>query len=270
MTNPTKIAFLGAGNMATAIVRGVLAGGEVRASEIGATDLRQEAVDALADELGIRALANNREACSWAEIVVLAVKPQVLSSVLQEIADVVRADHLVVSIAAGVSAERIGRELNGRGRIVRAMPNTPALVGEGATAVARGPNAEEADLAVVERLLATTGAVVRIEERLMDAVTGLSGSGPAYAFVAIDALSDAGVRAGLTRDVATQLAAQTLLGAAKMVLATGEHPAKLKDMVTSPGGTTIAAIEALDRAGFRSALHDAVAASAARSRELSE
>jgi pyrroline-5-carboxylate reductase len=268
MTTFPTLAFLGAGNMASAMLRGLIAQNISESARIFAADVRPEALRALADTLGIQVSPSNRDACAAADVVVLAVKPQVLESVVMDVANVIGETKLLISIAAGVPIARIRQWLGGRGRVVRAMPNTPAMVGAGATAMARGPGVTDDDVAVAQRLFAATGTVVNVEERLLDAVTGLSGSGPGYAFVAIEALSDAGVRAGLGRDVATRLAAQTLLGAAKMVLETGEHPARLKDMVTSPAGTTIAGIAALDAHGFRHALHAAVEAATARSKEL--
>jgi pyrroline-5-carboxylate reductase len=268
MTTPRKTVFLGAGNMAGALLRGAVRRGGRDPQSLGLTDLRSEARAALRNELGVRDFASNQEACAWADEVVVAVKPQVLPSVLSEISGTLKPSTLVISIAAGITLDRLEYGLNGHARIVRAMPNTPALVGEGATALARGRGVSEADFSEALRLFSMVGSVVTVDERLMDAVTGLSGSGPAYAFVAIDALSDAGVRVGLPRDVATKLAAQTLLGAAKLLLETGEHPGKLKDMVTSPGGTSIAGLAALEREGLRNALIAAVEAATARSKEL--
>ena len=266
-TTPTTV-FLGAGNMARALLRGAIEQSSLPADRFGVTGVRPEAVAALTSLLGVRAFGSNLEAVRWAQVVVLAVKPQVLPAVLAEIAPALRPETLVLSIAAGFPSARIESALGGHRRIVRAMPNTPALVGAGATAISAGAGASEADVASVLNLLRGTGLVVRVDEKLMDGVTGLSGSGPAYGFLAIEALSDAGVREGLPRDVATRLAAQTLLGAAKMVLETGEHPGKLKDMVTSPGGTTIAGVAALEKHGLRAALLAAVEAASQRSREL--
>jgi pyrroline-5-carboxylate reductase len=268
MTNAPKIAFLGSGNMATALIRGALERGGFSPAQIAVTDVRSEARDALVSSHGVLGARSNPEAVKFADVIVLAVKPQILPQVLSEIAPHLEPNKLVLSIVAGVAISRLSLMLTGHDRVVRAMPNTPVLVGEGATALTKGPGASEEDYERAVTLFASTGLVVRVEERLMDAVTGLSGSGPAYVFVAIEALADAGVRAGLGREVAIKLAAQTLLGAAKMVLETGEHPAKLKDQVTSPGGTTIEAIAALERAGFRNALIEAVNASALRAREL--
>ncbi len=254
--------------MASALLRGAVRRGGRAPQSLGITDVRAEARASLTAELGVLDFASNAEACAWADEVVLAVKPQVLPNVLSEIADALAPNTLVISIAAGVTIERLEQGLRGHTRIVRAMPNTPALVGEGATALARRPGVSDADFAEATRLFSMAGTVVTVDERLLDAVTGLSGSGPGYAFVAIEALSDAGVRMGLPRDVATKLAAQTLLGAAKLLLETGEHPGKLKDMVTSPGGTTIAGLAALERGGLRNALIAAVEAATARSKEL--
>jgi len=270
MTTQRKTAFLGAGNMAGALLRGAVRRAGRDPSTLALTDIHSEARAALKTELGVAEFMSNAEACAWADEVVLAVKPQVLPGVLAEIASALGPDKLVISIAAGVTLARLEQGLQGHAKLVRAMPNTPALVGEGATALARGRGVSDEDFAQAQRLFSATGGVVTVEERLMDAVTGLSGSGPAYAFVAIEALSDAGVRVGLPRDVATKLAAQTLLGAAKLLLESGEHPGKLKDMVTSPGGTTIAGVAALEREGLRAALIAAVEAATARSKELGQ
>jgi pyrroline-5-carboxylate reductase len=270
MTTAPNIAFLGAGNMAAALLRGAILRSGLPPERLAATDARGEASEALAKQLGIQVFADNVSAAQWAEVVVLAVKPQVLPHVLAEIAPHLRADSLLISIAAGIPIARLSAVLGGRGRIVRAMPNMPALVGAGATALALGPDVTGADLETAFSLFRGAGLVVQVEEKLMDGVTGLSGSGPAFGFVAIEALSDAGVREGLPRDVATRLAAQTLLGAAQLVLETGEHPGKLKDMVTSPGGTTIAGLAALERGGLRAALQAAVQAATARAKELAD
>lgn len=268
MTTAHNVAFLGAGNMARALLRGCVLRAHIPPEQLAATDVMPEASARLASELGIRTFSTNAEACAWSTVIVLAVKPQVLPAVLPEIAPYVTPEQLVISIAAGVTAGRISAGLGGHKRVVRAMPNTPALVGEGATAIAAGPGLSPEDLAEAETLFRSVGTVVRVGESAMNAVTGLSGSGPAYGFIAIEALADAGVRVGLPRDVALQLAAQTLLGASRLVLESGEHPARLKDMVTSPGGTTIAGVAALERAGYRSALISAVEAATARSEEL--
>jgi pyrroline-5-carboxylate reductase len=268
MTNARNFAFLGAGNMARALLYGCVGRAGLEPQQLAATDVSEATLARLSGDLGIRRFAGNAEACAWADVLVLAVKPQVIPQVLTEIAPALRRETLVISIAAGVKTAHIIDALGGHERVVRAMPNTPAIIGEAATAIAPGSAASAADLEEADALFRSVGIVVRVAESMMDAVTGLSGSGPAYAFIAIEALSDAGVRAGLPRDVATQLAAQTLLGAGKLMLAQGEHPGKLKDMVTSPGGTSIAGVAALERAGFRHALMAAVEAATARSKEL--
>jgi len=268
MTTTPNTVFLGAGNMARALLRGAIEQSGLPAESFAVTDVLPDAVAALSRQLGVRTFASTQEAVRWARVVVLAVKPQVLPAVLAEIAPDIGEDTLVLSIAAGFATARIESALAGHKRIVRAMPNTPALVGAGATAISAAADVSEADIETTLTLLRGTGLVVRVDEKLMDGVTGLSGSGPAYGFVAIEALSDAGVREGLSREVATRLAAQTLLGAAKMVLETGEHPGRLKDMVTSPGGTTIAGVAALEKHGLRAALLAAVEAASRRSREL--
>jgi pyrroline-5-carboxylate reductase len=204
------------------------------------------------------------------DLLVLAVKPQAMESVLEEISGkVTPQQHLVISIAAGVPLSRIAAELGGhQHRLVRVMPNTPCLVGASASAYAAGPSATADDIRLVDRLFNSVGKAIAVPEKLLDAVTGLSGSGPAYVFVMLEALSDGGVRMGLPRDVANVLAAQTMYGAAKMLLETGLHPGALKDMVTSPGGTTIAGLHALEKGGARAALMDAVQAATQRSAEL--
>lgn len=254
--------------MARALLRGCLARAELASDQLAATDVSADARAYVQRELGLRTFGTNADAAAWATTIVLAVKPQVLAAVLAEIAPVMTPDKLVISIAAGATIARITEGLAGHARVIRAMPNTPALVLAGATAVSASAGATADDLREAEALFGSVGSVVSVAEGLMDAVTGLSGSGPAYAFMAIEALSDGGVQAGLPRDVATRLAAQTLLGAAKLALESGEHPGRLKDMVTSPAGTTIAGVAALERAGFRTALMQAVEAATARAKAL--
>jgi pyrroline-5-carboxylate reductase len=202
------------------------------------------------------------------DLIVLAVKPQNMAALLDEVAPAVQPRHLIVSIAAGVTLGQLALTLGHDRRLIRVMPNTPCLIGASASGYAPGEMATPEDVALVERLLNVVGIAFRLPERLIDAVTGLSGSGPAFVYTVIEALSDGGVRVGLPRDVATALAAQTVLGSARMVLETGLHPGVLKDQVTSPGGTTIAGIHALERGGLRAALIDAVEAATKRSVEL--
>jgi pyrroline-5-carboxylate reductase len=212
--------------------------------------------------------ASNRDVTERSDVLILAVKPQSMAPVLAELRSVVTDGHLVVSIAAGVPLAALAAGLGPSCRLIRVMPNTPALVGAGASGYCLGPNATADDEAVVRACLGSVGRAYRVPESLLDAVTGLSGSGPAFVYLMIEALSDGGVRVGLPRDVATALAAQTLLGAAQMVLETGLHPGVLKDQVASPGGTTIAGLHALERGGLRAALIDAVQAATRRSAEL--
>lgn len=260
--------FIGAGRMASALVRGMIRAGVASPNQIRAADPLEACREDLARATGVETVASNRAVVEQSDVVVLAVKPQSMSEALGELKPVVGSNHLIISIAAGVAIETMRRALGDDRRIVRVMPNTPALLGEGASAFAMGPNTTQEDEAVVRALLDSVGRSVRVPESQLDAVTGLSGSGPAFVYLMIEALSDGGVRAGLPRDVATTLAAQTVLGGARMVLETGMHPGALKDQVASPGGTTIAGLHALERAGVRGALIDAVEAAARRSAEL--
>jgi pyrroline-5-carboxylate reductase len=263
-----RVGFLGAGQMATALARGWLAAGLIRPDGALASDPLPQAREAFDAETGLRALADNREVVTSSDLLVLAVKPQAMAALLAEVRPLVSPRQLVVSIAAGVPLRQLADGLGADRRLVRVMPNTPCLVGASASAYAPGAAATAEDIALVDRLLNAVGRAFRLPEGLLDAVTGLSGSGPAFVYVMIEALSDGGVRVGLPRDVATALAAQTVYGAAKMVLETGTHTGTLKDRVTSPGGTTIAGLHALERGGLRAALMDAVEAATRRSAEL--
>jgi len=260
-----KVALIGAGQMATALAGGWIRSNTFAPDRILAADPSPAAREAFERATGCRAVADNAEAVVAAQTVVLAMKPQHFASAAASVR--IGPETLVVSILAGVRLQRLD-EAFPQARLIRVMPNTPALVGQGASAYAMGPRAGSDDAALVETMFAAVGRVAAVEERLLDAVTGLSGSGPAYVYVLIEALSDGGVRMGLPRSTALTLAAQTVLGAAQMVLHTKEHPAVLKDRVASPGGTTIAGLAALEEAGFRSALIAAVEAAARRSEEL--
>jgi pyrroline-5-carboxylate reductase len=261
------IGFIGTGNMAEALIRGLLRGKVFPVDQVIASAPREERVRELAQTYGIHATTSNGETAA-ARIVVLSVKPQILGRVLDEIAGTLDAETLVISIAAGVPVAAIQSRLAAGTRVVRAMPNTPALVDAAATAIAGGEHARESDLAEAKRIFDAVGITVVVDESLLDAVTGLSGSGPAYVFLILEALSDAGVKVGLSRRTAQLLAAQTLLGSAK--LETNEHPGKLKDMVTSPGGTAITGLHTLEHGGVRTTLINAVEAATRRSRELGE
>jgi pyrroline-5-carboxylate reductase len=267
---PLRVGFLGAGQMATALARGWLAAGLATPATCRASDPFADARTRFTQQTGCPATADNREVVANSDVLILAVKPQMLPGLLDEIRSAVSDRHLIVSIAAGVTIKKLAEGLAGFSRLVRVMPNTPSLLGASAAGFAAGPGAKPEDVALVERLFNAVGKAFAVPEPLLDAVTGLSGSGPAFVYVIIDALSDGGVRAGLPRDVATALAAQTVLGAAKMVLETGAHPHVLKDAVASPGGTTIAGLHAMERGGLRAALMDAVEAATRRSQELSQ
>jgi pyrroline-5-carboxylate reductase len=262
------IAFLGAGNMAEALVKGLLRAGVAAPPEILCTDRRADRLADLARLYGVRTSPDNRAAAAEAAIVVLSVKPQVMNKLLAEIAPALDGTKLVISIAAGVPLAAIERRVGHGVRLVRTMPNTPALVGAGATAISLGEHATEADLAQARALFDAVGRTAVVDEPLLDAVTGLSGSGPAYVFLVIEALSDAGVKVGLDRRTAQDLAAQTVFGSAQLLLETGEHPGRLKDQVTSPGGTAIAGLHTLEAGGLRTTLMNAVEAATKRSHEL--
>jgi pyrroline-5-carboxylate reductase len=267
-SDPIRIGFLGAGQMATALAKGWLAAGLSRADRIVAGDPLLAARDKFHATTQARTTADNREIVAAADVLVIAVKPQSMAALLAEIKPPVTMRHLIVSIAAGVSLRQLADGLGQDRRIVRVMPNTPCLLGASASGFSPSDAATQEDIALVQRLLDAVGKAFRLPEHLLDAVTGLSGSGPAFVYVMIEALSDGGVHVGLPRDVATALAAQTVLGAARMVLETGMHTGALKDAVASPGGTTIAGLQALEHGGVRAALMDAVEAATRRATEL--
>lgn len=269
MASDKTIGFIGAGNMAEAMIRGLLRGGDFAIAQIAASGPREERMRELRDTYGIYATTDNKVPAA-SEIVVLSVKPQILSRVLDDVGSTISPDALVISIAAGVPVAAIQVRLATGTRVVRAMPNTPALVDAAATAIARGEFARESDLEDAKRIFDAIGTTVVLDESLMDAVTGLSGSGPAYVFLILEALSDAGVKVGLSRRTAQLLAAQTVLGSAKLLIETNEHPGRLKDMVTSPGGTAITGLHTLEHGGVRTTLMNAVEAATRRSRELGE
>ena len=262
-------AFLGAGNMANALIKGLIRAGTSPAT-ITATVKRAEKQTELQQAHGIRVGFDNLAAASAAQVIVLCVKPQAMNKVLTQIAPAIDSTKLVISIAAGVPIAAIERRFGPGTRIVRAMPNTPALVGLGATAVSGGEHATPDDVALATKLFEAVGLTTVLDESQLDAVTGLSGSGPAYIFLIIEALSDAGVKVGLSRHIALKLAAQTVLGSAHLLLETGQHPGHLKDQVTSPGGTAIAGLHTLEAGGLRTTLMDAVEAATRRAKELGE
>jgi pyrroline-5-carboxylate reductase len=262
-----RLGFLGSGNMAGALIKGLLHAG-VAGKNIIASDVKGDRLGHLHAEHGIRTTVDNHALLGECDVLVLAVKPQVIDKVLTEVGGDVRPSQLVVSVAAGVPIEALEARLPEGSRVVRAMPNTPATVQAGATAIAGGVHAREDDLRIARELFEAVGRVVVLEEALLDAVTGLSGSGPAYVMLIIEALADGGVKVGLHRDTALLLAAQTVFGSAKLLLDTGEHPGRLKDMVTSPGGTAIAGLHTLESGALRKTLIDAVEAATRRAEAL--
>ena len=260
-----NIGFIGSGKMASALAEGILRAGIARPKDLLVTDKIAAASEDLARRTGATACQANAEAAR-ANVLIVCVKPGDVPQALQEAGDL--SGKLLISIAAGVPLRRLAQWAQRSPRLIRVMPNTPALIGQGATAFAAAEGATAEDVAAAEKIFGATGIVVRVKEELLDAVTGLSGSGPAFVYTVIEALADGGVLMGLPRDIAQRLAAQTVMGAAGMVLQTGLHPAQLRDQVTSPGGTTIAGLEALEEAGLRAALIGAVRAATERSGEL--
>lgn len=264
-----KLGFIGGGNMAAALVKGLLHA-KVPPGEIIVSDVKTDRLTMLSEAHGVTTTTDNHELVRSCDVIVLSVKPQVIDKVLGAIATDVKPAHLVVSVAAGVPVSAMEARLPEGTRVVRSMPNTPATALAGATAIAAGTHATEDDLETARALFAAVGRVVTLDETLLDAVTGLSGSGPAYVMLMIEALADGGVKVGLHRDTALLLAAQTVYGSAKLLLETGEHPGRLKDMVTSPGGTAIAGLHTLESGGLRRTLIDAVEAATNRSATLGE
>jgi pyrroline-5-carboxylate reductase len=270
MAAQLKIGFLGAGKMATALARGFLNAKLVKANQLVAADPFDAARKHFADETGAKTVGNNLEAAKCATVLILATKPDQVAAALAEISSAFTKKQLVISIAAGVTLAKLEAALPAGARVIRVMPNTPALVGAGASGFALGKNATAADGELAQKLLSAVGLALPVKEALLDAVTGLSGSGPAYVYQFIEALSDGGVAAGLPRDVATKLAAQTVLGGAKMVLETGIHPGALKDQVTSPGGTTIEGLHELEKGKLRATVMSAVRAATEKSKKLGQ
>lgn len=264
-----KIGFIGLGNMASAIIGGVLKKGLVKSEDIIGSDKSEISCKKAAEQFGIETGTDNKEVAAKADILFFAVKPLFLPQVMEEIKDVLREETVIISIVAGKSIAFMEEGLGGdKRKIIRCMPNTPALVGEGCTGICANENVSEAQLQQGLELLESFGMAQVVEERLMDAVVGVSGSAPAYVFLFIEAMADAAVAAGMPRNQAYTFAAQTVLGSAKMVLETGKHPGELKDMVCSPGGTTIEAVKVLERKGLRAAVMDAMDACIEKSKNL--
>ncbi len=263
-----KFGFIGAGNMAEALMKGLINGQLTTIEELIASEVFAPRREYIVKNLGVDVTANNKDVIKEAKVIVLAVKPNVVATVLDELRSELTKDHLIVSIAAGVKISSIESHLNEGVRVIRVMPNQPCLVSASASAFALGKYATDEDKALVQKMLEAVGIAYPMEEKQLDAVTGLSGSGPAYIYLVIEALSDGGVMAGLPRDVSTALAAQTVLGAAKTILETKMHPGQAKDMVTSPAGTTIEGMRILENSAVRGAFIDAVLAATERSKEL--
>ena len=271
MLRDKHIGFIGTGNMGEALIKGLLQSGISNNEKLCCSDARSERLAELQKRYGIQTIDDNSELAGKCDVVVYAIKPQVLGSVIKETAGALDDTKVVISIAAGVPLSAIATVAGKPLRLVRAMPNVCVSVEAGATAVAPGEHAKAGDLELAQAIFNSVGRCVIVQsEALLDGVTGLSGSGPAYIFVILDAMADAGVKVGLTRNEALLLAAQTLMGAAKMHLETEMHPGQLRDMVTSPGGTTIAGLHALEREGIRNAMMNAVEAATMRAKELGE
>lgn len=268
MREEKKIGVVGGGKMGGALIEGMISKGMVEAKDLTVSDTDEERRETLAKAFGVRVTADNRTAVRDADLVILAVKPQNMAEVLSELSGAAAPATLFISIAAGISTAFLEERLGNNPRVVRVMPNLPALIGEGAAALAPGAFAVPADLELARRIFTAVGIAVDVDESLMDAVTGLSGSGPGYAFLIIEALMDAGVHLGLSAEVALKLAAQSLLGAARLCLAGEKHPAELRAMVTSPGGTTLAGLKVLEEGRLRETLAEALEAATRRSAEL--
>jgi pyrroline-5-carboxylate reductase len=267
----TKIGLIGAGRMATALARGFVRAQMVRPEAIFASDPSEAARDSFAEQVpGATVVAENRPVASQADVVFLAVKPQMMNAALEEIRDAIRPVSLAVSIAAGVTLKRLTAGLPLGQRIIRVMPNTPCLIGEGTSAYSLGQSATADDGRLVTELLSAVGIAREVPEVMLDAVTGLSGSGPAFVYSMIEALAAGGEAAGLPAELASEMAARTVAGAAQMVMQTGESPAVLRDRVTSPGGTTLAGLAVLHERGFNDTVSAAVVAAARRSTELGQ
>jgi len=264
----TKLGFIGAGNMATALIRGMLAAHLAAPEQILVFDIDSNKINKMVAAHGVLACGDNLDVVKRSDLVVLAVKPQNMKTVLAEIAPAVRGDQCFISIAAGVTLARLESALGPQARVVRVMPNTPALIGAGAAGIARGRMATEGDVALARAIFEAVGTAVVLDEKHLDAVTAVSGSGPAYVFFFVEALLEAAQKVGLDRDVAGKLVKQTLLGAARMVNEVEQTPAQLREAVTSPGGTTFAALTVMREGGFSDLIARAVQAATARSVEL--
>jgi pyrroline-5-carboxylate reductase len=269
MLNGKVVGFIGAGNMGEVLIRGLIQSGKIDKTDIIAGDANPERLEYISKTYGIRTTASNTELVESASIVIIAVKPQNIDDLLEELSSSSHENHQFISIAAGITTEKLAKKMHHKSGIIRVMPNAPASVLAGIAAIYPGRNITPADLQRAVSIFECVGRTVIIKnEALMDVVTGLSGSGPAFVFLMIESLSDAGVQLGISRKESSLLAAQTVYGAAKMLLETGKHPSELKDIVATPGGTTFAGLKSLEKGNFRSTVMDAVEAAAVRSREL--
>jgi pyrroline-5-carboxylate reductase len=269
MLNGKVVGFIGAGNMGEVLIRGLLQSGKVEKTDIIASDAVPERLKYIANTYGIRTTASNVELVENASIVIIAVKPQNIDDLLEELSSSSHENHQFISIAAGITTEKLAKKMHHKSGIIRVMPNAPASVLAGIAAIYPGRNISPSDLERAIAIFECVGRAVIIKnEALMDVVTGLSGSGPAFVFMMIESLSDAGVQLGISRKEASLLAAQTVYGAAKMLLETGKHTSELRDIVATPGGTTFAGLKSLEKGNFRSTVMDAVEAATIRSREL--
>ena len=272
MLTKKKLGFIGGGNMTEALLKGLLASTYAAPKNILVSDLLLDRLDYLNKEYKVKTTDDNRKLVQKSDILILAVKPQTVKKVIESFSDLVDSNKIIISVAAGIPITFIEKTLDIEGKkkisVIRTMPNTPALVQEGATAICGSSHSSNLDLKIAHHIFKAIGQTVDIEEIHMDAVTGLSGSGPAYIFMIIEALSDAGVKVGLSREVSNTLTIQTILGSAKLARDSGKHPGELKDMVTSPGGTTISGLHMLEEGGIRNALMNAVEMATQRSKEL--
>lgn len=268
MSDLRTLGIIGVGNMGNALLSGILGSHILKPEQIIIYDINEGVLQNRIKEFNIEKARSNEDLVKNSKYILIAVKPQVIEGVLKEIGAVITEDKTIISIAAGISIAYIKNYIKINLGIIRVMPNTPALVGEGASALAPNDNVSTEELEFVKKLLSSVGLVVELEEKYIDAVTGLSGSGPAYIFIIIEALADGGVKMGLPRDVALKLASQTVLGSAKMVLETRKHPGELKDMVTSPGGTTITALHELEKGKIRATLMKAIESATLKSKSM--
>ncbi len=270
MLKNRQVGLVGTGNMGEALIKGLLHGHVCKPEQIFCSDTRLERLKAVRETYGVKGTSHNIEVVKHSDILILAVKPQIMKQVVSEVSKYLDLSKLIISIAAGVPLNAIESCTKKELKLIRVMPNICVSVREGVSAIAGGKHIRKEDLMIAKTIFDSVGKSLFVEENLLDAVTGLSGSGPAYIFLIIDALADAGVKVGLSRDDALLLASQTVLGASKMLIETGEHPGKLKDLVTSPGGTAIAGLHTLEEGGLRTTLINAVEVATQRSKALGE